>query len=132
MAVLMKSDMENVGKTLSKWQAQLKLAIWVGGITACLWVFSLSDIFVQFGHVGRVTSWLILVGLAGAAVWTINRTLSQKRTVLGVAATIEKAFPQLDNHLINYIQFGSAADDDAFQGNEPVVIVNLQLHIGQV
>jgi len=115
MAALMHSEMEAVGRKLSGWQAEFRMVLWAAGIGACLAMFGLSDIFMQFGRSGRVISWLVLIALAGLAFWTISKALGQRRTVLGVAATIERAFPSLDNHLINYIQFGAATDNDAFK-----------------
>src|SRR3990172_5582245 len=115
MAMLMQSEMESVGRTLSGWQAQIRLVAGIGVIVLCLWILGISDIFVQFGRAARVASWLVLLGLAGLAGWVVNRALSRKWTVLGAAATVEKAFPQLDNHLINYIQFGAATDGDVFK-----------------
>ena len=112
--VPMKAEMEQVGRRLSQWQASLVLVLSCSAVLAILWIFSLSDIFVQFGRTGRVLAWLCLAAVIAAAMWRVNAIIKRPRTVLGVAALIERAFPQLDNHLINYIQFASSPNPSVF------------------
>jgi len=81
----------------------------------CVGISGLSDVFVQYGKLGRILIWAGLMGLTGLSLWWISRTMRVKHTPQGVAATIESAFPELDNHLINFLQFATNPQGDAFR-----------------
>lgn len=108
-------ELARIGRMLSQWQAQLKFVFWSSIAMGCLWLFGFSDIFLQFGRLGRLAAWGVLVALIAVMFSQISKVLSQKHTVFGVAATIEKAFPRLDNHLINYLQFSVDRNKDVFK-----------------
>jgi len=59
--------------------------------------------------------WLILVGLVGAAFTYVSRALAEKHSVMGIGARVELAFPELDNHLINFLQFSDDRTGDPFK-----------------
>ena len=109
------NELIRTGHMLARWRAQFSASLWAGGILLCLGVSSLSDVFLQYQKPGRVAAWLLLVALAGLALWQIARMLRQRHTVQGVAATVERAFPELDNRLINFIQFSANPMGDAFR-----------------
>jgi len=80
-----------------------------------VWLFSLMDLWLQYGRLGRLLIWLILMTLLGACAWWVRRTLNMRLKSVSVAAMVEKTFPQLDNRLINYLQFSAQAGDDPFK-----------------
>ncbi|MFC1497798.1 hypothetical protein ACFLS1_04885 [Verrucomicrobiota bacterium] len=109
-----KKELERIGKTVSSWQVEIKFCFWTAVIMGSLWVFTLSDIYIQFARFGRILSCLILAGLIVFMFKQISKIFIKHRTVLGIAATVEQAFPQLDNHLINYLQFSVKKNKDPF------------------
>ena len=108
-------ELDGAGRTLSRWKAQVCAIAWAAVLAASLCLLGISDLLLSFPKPGRLTSWLVLLALAGAALYQVWRILSRKRTIQGTAALIEKAFPELDNHLINYLQFSAAPAADAFK-----------------
>ncbi len=115
MAAALNRDLDRIGRLLVWWRAQFKLICSVATILACLWFFSLIDVFVQYSRFGRITSWIILIGLVVAAVRWIQKTMAHHLTTLGVAAEMELSFPELDNRLINYLQFSHNPTKDPFK-----------------
>lgn len=111
----LQTELERTGRKLSRWQAELKGAFWTAVVLGCLLSFGLYDVFIRFERLGRVATWVVLLILISTAFSRIWKTLSQPHTVQGVAATIEKSFPRLDNHLINYIQFSANKNRDVFK-----------------
>ena len=70
-----------------------------------LWLFALSDFLLRYERTGRICTWTVLIILLLFGLWQITGALRKKRSIQSVAARIEHAFPAIDNHLINYIQF---------------------------
>jgi hypothetical protein len=108
-------QLERIGKRLNRWSAQLNLMLWCAAILFGLVAFAFSDILAQYERVGRVATWLLLVALVAVAVWQLARALSRPQSPEAVAVQVEQAFPQLDNHLINCLQFSRDAADDPFK-----------------
>ncbi|MBI3986973.1 MAG: DUF4175 family protein [Lentisphaerae bacterium] len=115
MSFAIQQELQQVGRTLSAWQAQTRGAVWIAAALLALWAFALTDLFLQYEQAGRLVTWLILVGLCAAGAWMIAMALKRKRTVQGIAARIERAFPKLDNHLINFVQFLDQGGDDSMK-----------------
>lgn len=111
----LKQELERVGGMINRWKAELKFILWSSGVLAALWVFSLTDLYLQYERVGRILTWLILIGLIVALFQRISKALAEKHSVMGLAALVEIAFPQLDNHLINFLQFSDSNDGDPFK-----------------
>jgi len=111
----LQKELERTGRILSRWQAELRAGLWAAIVLGSLWVLGLSDLFIQFGRLGRVLAWGILVILIGAAFRHILAALSRKHTVQGIAAAVEKSFPELDNHVINYVQFSASRGKNQFK-----------------
>jgi hypothetical protein len=108
-------DLEGIGRRLQQWQAACRSAYWAAALLAGLGLFSLSDLLLRYDRPGRVVAWSVLaVGLlAGAAhLW---RVLSRTPTPGAVAMRIERTFPQLDNHLINYVLFARHPAPDVLE-----------------
>ena len=109
----LKRQLADVGQKVVWWRAQLKMFACAAGIILLIWGFSLLDLWLQYSRGGRFAIWLALVSGVAAAVWFVMNTLARTLSPEAVAAKIEKAFPDLDNHLINYLQF--LAGDDPFK-----------------
>lgn len=109
------NELESLGRTLTWWKARLLAVFGIAIVLAGVWAFALMDILVRYERFGRLTSWILLVAGAAALLAILVKTLRHRDTVQGVAATVEKAFPELDNHLINYIQFSAATDNNPFK-----------------
>jgi hypothetical protein len=58
--------------------------------------------------------WSFLLLVSAVLVWLVKKTLSRRHTPEGVAVCVEQTFPQLDNHLINFLQFSTCSIRDAF------------------
>ncbi len=108
-------QLEQIGHMLNRWSAQIQSALWGGVLLFGLVAFAFSDMWAQFERTGRLTTWLILVALAAVAGWRLFRALNRVRTPESVAVRVEQTFPQLDNHLINRLQFSFDAARDPFK-----------------
>ncbi len=113
--VSLRKQLEGVGHMVARWRAQLKLILGIAAVLAFVWAFSMLDIWLQYGRPGRFMIWLGMVALVVAMVSWALRSGRSKFSPQAVAAMIEKAFPQLDNHLINFLQFASGSEDDPFR-----------------
>jgi len=91
------------------------MVIGIAGLVLFVFLFGLMDLWLQYGRFGRAVIWILLMAAAIAASWWIKRTLQRKFKAVAVAAMMERAFPQLDNHLINYLQFAADPGDDPFK-----------------
>ena len=109
------SQLQQIGKMLNRWRAEIRLTIWMSIILGGLWGCALSDVFIQFERVGRCVAWSVLMVLAGIMLERLMRALSRVHTPEGVAVCVEKTFPQLDNHLINFLQFAAMPGRDPFR-----------------
>ncbi len=101
-----------VGGQLNRWQAARRAVITTAAVLGVLWLAGVADIAWQFSKPGRFTAWAVLLALAGAGVGFIVVALNRRRNPESVAARLEQTFPQLDNRLINFIQFSHAGATD--------------------
>jgi len=62
---VLQTELKNIGKKLSKWQAELKTVFWIAIIMACLWMSGLSDLFIRFERPGRMIIWFVFLVLIG-------------------------------------------------------------------
>ncbi len=108
-------QLEQIGRMLNRWRAQLGLTVWTAALLASLAFFTLADLWARFERAGRVAAWLVLMALVGAALWRLAKALARVQTPEAVAVRVEQTFPQLDNHLINYLQFSYEAATDPFK-----------------
>ena len=110
----LRRELEAIGRRVAGWRAQLNLLYCAAGLLLALAVFALADYLSQYGAVGRWVLGVLIWTAAGATAWWVQRLRNRRTTPQAVAARIEKAFPQLDNHLINYLQFASAPETSPF------------------
>ncbi len=98
-------------RKLRWWGAEKRIFLGLAGIVCAIWLFGLADIVFKFSTVGR---WICFSALAVAACvflfWTVRGLLS-RLSAEAIAARIERTFPELDNHLINSIQFSNLPED---------------------
>ena len=94
-----------IGRQLGRWQAQLQAAIWGAIVLGVLWLVCMSDLLIQFNRAGRVIGWVLIVTVVVVGIWRVSAAVRARRSSEAVAARIEQKFPQLDNHLINFVQF---------------------------
>ena len=109
------AKLDQVGRSLNLWRAELKLLFGATVVGGWLWLLGLLDVWLRLERSARLTSWCVLVALIGATVWLVRNALNQGFSSEGIAATLEKAFPQLDNRLINYLQFSRNPEGDPFK-----------------
>ena len=108
-------QLTRIGRTLVRWRAQLNLSWCLAALFAVVCVLGLADLWLRLDQAGRFVAWGVIVALVGFSLWLIAKTLRKQFTDEGVAANIEKAFPELDNHLINYLQFSRDTGGDPFK-----------------
>ncbi|OGV64782.1 MAG: hypothetical protein A2283_03950 [Lentisphaerae bacterium RIFOXYA12_FULL_48_11] len=109
------SELERIGHLISRWRAEIKFFFWIVITLAVLWLSGVFDILVQFDRPGRIFFWLVVTSLFGIAIWRTKKVLSQRYTIQAVASIVESHFPQLDNRLINFLQFSNDTTKDPFK-----------------
>ncbi len=109
------NELGRIGRTVRRWQAQVRLMLGTAVMLCGLFLFVLSDLLVQFGRPARFTVFVLLLGVIGTTIWWLLRTVRHPLTPQAVAASVERAFPELDNHLINYLQFADTPGQDPFK-----------------
>lgn len=109
------AQLDKIGHRVARWRAEL-LATWSLAIVCGIWwVLGLADFWLRLGRTDRLICWGILVAMTLVLLWRVAAQIRKRFTAEGVAAMIEHRFPQLDNHLINYLQFSRDADHDPFK-----------------
>ena len=103
-------QLDQVGSRIGLRQAAIRLAIAGAVALALLWLLAMSDMLLHFQRAGRVIAGLLIFVAAGAAVWVIGGALRKRRSREAVAVSVERMFPELDNHLINYLQFSRSGE----------------------
>lgn len=109
------AKLDQIGKSLNRWQAQLKLTQGLAIMAGAIFLLAVVDLWLRLERLDRVITWSMLLVLGGGTMWLVRRALRSRFTPDAVAATVEKTFPQLDNHLINYLQLARNAEGDAFK-----------------
>lgn len=107
--------LEKIGQRVVRWRAELVVTWSLAVLFGTVCVFGLVDFWLRLGRGDRFVTFGILVVLALAVVWLLQKALRRRFSSEGVAAMLEEKFPQLDNHLINYLQFSKTPDGDAFK-----------------
>ena len=109
------AKLDQIGKSLIRWKAELKLTLGLAVIVGWVWALGLVDLWLRLDRSDRLITWTVLLALVGGTLWLVRGALRLRFTPEAVAATVEKTFPQLDNHLINILQFARNPDGDAFK-----------------
>ncbi|MBT7068985.1 MAG: hypothetical protein HN919_21995 [Verrucomicrobia bacterium] len=109
------AELQGVSRKVRGWRAQFRLVLAAAAVILFVWLFSLVDLWVHCGRVERSVIWAGLVGLMAIGAWSVQHARHRALNVLAVAAMLERSFPELDNHLINYLQFAADPGDDPFK-----------------
>ena len=109
------AKLDQIGKSLIRWKAELKLTLGLAVIGGWVWALGLVDLWLRLEKTDRLVTWSVLLGLVGATAWLVRGALRLRFTHEAVAATVEKTFPQLDNHLINHLQLARNPEGDPFK-----------------
>ena len=109
------AKLEQLGRSLIRWKAELKLTLGLSVIFCWVWLLGLVDLWLRLERTDRMVTWTILMALVVATLWLVRCALRLRFTPEAVAATLEKTFPQLDNHLINILQFSRNPEGDVFK-----------------
>ncbi len=113
LAVLVE-QLKKIGSRLNRWLAELRLTIGLSAVLLLLFVLAMIDFMTRYGRSARFTAWGVLVALCTALTFIVLKTLARRRSPEAVAVRVESCFPELDNHLINFLQFSREAVKDAF------------------
>jgi hypothetical protein len=109
------STLEKVRRRMTAWHAMVKLKWGLAAICGALFIAGWVDLLVRLEQGGRVGAWIPLVLLFAATVWLVWSALSRAYSHEGIAAALEKTFPDLDNRLINFLQFSREPSNDRFK-----------------
>jgi hypothetical protein len=107
-------ELKKSGRRLRTWEVQLS-AMRYGAISlAAIFVLSLFDFFFAIPRLERGVFWVLLMTLIVLGCRLILKKWRAPMSTESVAAEIERAFPKLDNHLINYLQFERSRNGNEF------------------
>ncbi|MCS7048592.1 MAG: hypothetical protein NZ483_04780 [Verrucomicrobiae bacterium] len=101
-----------IGRQLNAWQMLFRLILVLGIVLATLWALAGVDLLWPM-TVGlrAIAVMLVLAELFGGAWWVWSAWRAPQPPE-AVAVRLERAFPELDNHLINYVQFARLPTPD--------------------
>ena len=108
-------QLDRLGRSLKTWEAQVYGSWMLAAVLAWLAVFSLADILVQINRAGRLVCAVMVLALLGYVIWRMIQTMKKSYSPEAIAARVESTFPELDNHLINHLQFSQAHDNNPFK-----------------
>ena len=108
-------SLESVAHSLRRDLVARLATRWTALILAGLFVACLLDMLLRFGRTGRVALWGILVAALLLALRAVGSAWRQRPSGEATAARVEKACPELDNRLINYVQFAGEDAPDPFR-----------------
>lgn len=103
----LQNELAAISGTLNRWRAEALSLFFAAGGLALLWICALTDLYFRYEKAGRITAAAPIVIILAAGAWFVISALGRKRSQAAVAARLEHAFPQLDNHLINYVLFSA-------------------------
>lgn len=109
------AKLEQLGRCLIRWKAELKLMLGLAVIGGWICLLGFIDLWLRLERPDRIVTWSILLALVAGTLWLVRGALRMRFTPEAVAATVEKTFPQLDNHLINYLQLARNPEGDPFK-----------------
>ncbi len=108
-------QLEKIGRRVARWQAELVGTWSLAIVLGILCLLALADFWLRLGRTDRFILWGVMIVVSLVLIWRVFTAWHKRFTAEGVAAMIENRFPQLDNHLINYLQFSSDRDQDPFK-----------------
>lgn len=115
MSAMLNRELDELGKRLRLWSAQIRLWWGLSALLGVILLVGLLDVAFQSGATGRWISFSLILLLLGGLAALLADALRRRYTPDGLATVLERAFPELDNHLINYIQFSRDASSNPFK-----------------
>ena len=115
MSAMLNQKLEKVGRSLRRWRALERLCWGGAALFVALWLLGLFDMAWPLNGAGRWATALLLWALIGVTAFQAAWAFHTRFTPEGLATLVERAFPSLDNHLINYIQFSQNAEGNPFK-----------------
>jgi len=109
------TKLNQIGKSLVRWRAELKLTLGLAIIAGWIFLLGCVDLWLRLDKTDRMITWSILLVIAGGTLWLVRNVLKTRYTPEAVAASVEKTFPQLDNRLINTLQLANNPENDPFK-----------------
>ncbi len=107
-------QLKRVGQMLNRWMAEFRLTVGLTAVIVLFFVMTLTDLLTRYSRGGRFLAWGVLVALCAVLTGLVMKTLARRRSPESVAVCVEHTFPELDNHLINFLQFSATSVRDAF------------------
>ncbi|MEI6150507.1 MAG: hypothetical protein WCS01_15515, partial [bacterium] len=107
-------QLTKIGQMLNRWRAEIQFTTGLALVLMLLLCLAGSDLLARYSRGGRLTAWSFLLLVSAVLVGLVMKTLSRRHTPEGVAVCVEQTFPELDNHLINFLQFSAVSIRDAF------------------
>jgi len=111
---------ESIQRTLARLATRLnrrEAAAWavasLGAGLLAVWAGAVCDWFLQCDQAGRLVLWSLAAAVAVAGAIRTLRALVRRRSAVSMAAWVEERFPELDNHLINRVQFETERNTSA-------------------
>ncbi len=107
-------ELNSINSKINRWHT-VEYMIFACAALLSAWVaLTALDMWLRPRFYGRIALSVTLLVLAVAVVvWLIN-VFNHKRSPAGVAAFLEKKFPQLDNHLINRVLFANESSQSSW------------------
>ncbi len=102
-----------LGRQLRRRTAVRQLTLGLAAVLTLWAVLATADVVFRYGLTGRIVGSSMLWLSAVAALAAAAQVWRQPWTPEAVAARVERAFPELDNRLINRVQFVRSAWRDA-------------------
>ncbi len=111
---LLIGQLDRIGKLLNRWRAQFWLTAGLALFVVQVFCLAGGDFFLRYSEGGRFVAWALILGVIGAMGWLVLKAFLRQRTPESVAVCVEQTFPQLDNHLINYLLFSAFKIKNSF------------------
>ena len=107
-------QLKRIGQQLNRWRAEFCMIVGATVFIVILFCLALIDIATRYDRSGRMLACGSLLLASAVLMWLVIKALSRRHTPEAVAVCVERTFPELDNHLINYLQFSASKIKDSF------------------
>ncbi len=111
----LRDQLDGIGRTVVRWRATLFTLAGAAAVAALLALAALADVAAHFNRPGRVASAAIVFAAAAAALVLVSRAAARRFSDVAISAELERAFPALDNRLINRVQFEKHSRPDPLE-----------------
>ena len=106
--------LEKIGRRIVSDRALLTLTWCLALIFGWVFVHASADLWLRLESSKLYATWTVLLGLVVGTSWLVSSIWRKRYSPEGIAVTMEKTFPHLDNRLINYLQLSSQRRRDPF------------------